>query len=118
MNGTQKLCILTVHGIGFQQPPTASAAGYADLLHENLREALGDRLGSDPQRKPAPYGPVFPEGAGPCQGGFAWGFGCLRACVTGVSCFPDSCHVRGERPGRSRTGRSPAAAAAPEASLR
>src|SRR5205814_9175296 len=40
MNGTQKLCILTVHGIGFQQPPTASAAGYADLLHENLREAL------------------------------------------------------------------------------
>jgi hypothetical protein len=31
------------------------------------------------------------------------------ACVTGVSCFPDSCHVRGERPGGSRTGRSLAA---------
>src|ERR1017187_6716993 len=31
------------------------------------------------------------------------------ACVDGVSCFPDSCHVRGERPVGSRTGRSPAA---------
>lgn len=41
--------------------------------------------------------------------GILAGFCCLRACVTGVSCFPDSCHVRGERPGRSRTGRSPAA---------
>src|SRR5262245_46487903 len=39
-------------------------------------------------------------------------------CVSGVSCFPDSCHVRGERPGGSRTGRSPAAVAAPEAFLR
>jgi hypothetical protein len=52
---------------------------------------------------------VIPEGVGPCQGGFAGGSGCLRACVTGVSCFPGSCHIRGERPGRSRTGRSPAA---------
>jgi hypothetical protein len=33
----KKLCVLTVHGIGFQQPPTDSAAGYADVLHENLR---------------------------------------------------------------------------------
>ena len=55
---------------------------------------------------------------GRVKGGFARGSGCLRACVTGVSCFPDSCHVRGERPGGSRTGRSPAAEAAPEASLR
>jgi hypothetical protein len=30
----------------------------------------------------------------------------VRDCV---SCFPDSCHVRSERPGRSRTGQSPAA---------
>ena len=29
--------------------------------------------------------------------------------MTGVSCFPDSCPVRGGRPGGSRTGRSPAA---------
>ena len=40
--------------------------------------------------------------------GFGRGSGCRRACVTGVSCFSDGCHVRGERPGRSRTGRSPA----------
>src|SRR5437763_13790791 len=73
MNGTQKLCILTVHGIGFQQPPTASAAGYADLLHENLREALGDRLGSDPQRKPAPYGPVYVMSAMPGTRNAEWG---------------------------------------------
>jgi hypothetical protein len=32
----KKLCVLTVHGIGFQQPPADSAAGYADVLHENL----------------------------------------------------------------------------------
>ena len=38
-----------------------------------------------------------------CVGGGFW------ACVTGVSCFPGSCQVRGGRPGRSRTGRSPAA---------
>jgi hypothetical protein len=61
---------------------------------------------------------VIPEGAGPCQGGFCGVLAGVRACVTGVSCFPDSCHARGERPGGSRTGRSPAAVAAPEASLR
>lgn len=44
----KKLCVLTVHGIGFQQPPTDSAAGYADVLHENLSDglqALGSSLG-------------------------------------------------------------------------
>jgi hypothetical protein len=50
--------------------------------------------------------------------GFGGGWRRAGACVTGVSCFPDSCQVRGGRPGRSRTGRSPAAVAAPEASLR
>jgi uncharacterized protein len=54
--------------------------------------------------------PVIPEGAGPCQPGFS-GFAVgERACVTGVSGFPGSCHVRGEWLVRSRTGRSPAAA--------
>ena len=52
---------------------------------------------------------VIPEGAGPCQRAVCCGAGCFRACVTGVCCFPGSCHVRGERPGGSRTGRSPAA---------
>jgi hypothetical protein len=40
MTGAKKLCVLTVHGIGFQQPPTDSAAGYADVLHENLSDGL------------------------------------------------------------------------------
>jgi len=43
------------------------------------------------------------------RGGFAGFWGLDWACVTGVSCFPASCHVRGERLGGSRTGRSPAA---------
>ena len=40
MTDGKKLCVLTVHGIGFQQPPTDSAAGYADVLHENLSDGL------------------------------------------------------------------------------
>ena len=36
----KRLCVLTVHGIGFQQPPTGSREGYADGLHENLSEGL------------------------------------------------------------------------------
>src|SRR5215831_1896468 len=43
------------------------------------------------------------------KGGFGGVWRLDWACVTGVFCFPDSCHVRGERPGGSRTGRSPAA---------
>ena len=37
------------------------------------------------------------------------GCGCYMACVTGVSHSPDSCYFGLLRPGRSRTGRSPAA---------
>lgn len=51
-------CVVTVHGIGFQQPPTNGSPGYADALHELLRKALRDRLGDDPER-PAPSGPVY-----------------------------------------------------------
>src|SRR5262249_2106609 len=54
-------------------------------------------------------------GAEPCQGGFCPGSGCLRACLTGLSCFPDSCHLRGERPGGSRPGAEPGRAAAQSA---
>ncbi|HWC87505.1 MAG TPA: hypothetical protein VG388_13275 [Solirubrobacteraceae bacterium] len=52
------VCVVTVHGIGFQQPPEDGRPGYADILHENLRRQLGDRLGDDPNR-PAPGGPVY-----------------------------------------------------------
>jgi hypothetical protein len=44
------VCVVTVHGIGFQQPPKDGQPGYADALHEHLRKPLGDRLGDDPER--------------------------------------------------------------------
>ena len=63
----------------------------------------------------------IPEGADPCQArrelGLCGSRPGLRASVSGLL-FSCSCHVRGERAGGSRTGRSPAAVAAPEASLR
>jgi hypothetical protein len=51
-------CLITIHGIGFQQPPTEGRPGYADALHENLRTKLGDHLGDDPER-PGEHGPVY-----------------------------------------------------------
>jgi hypothetical protein len=61
---------------------------------------------------------VIPEGAGPRQGGFAGGSDCLRACVTGVSCFLIAARsVAGGRAGQGPGGARPPWAA-PEASLR
>ncbi len=51
------ICVVTVHGIGFQQPPKDGRPGYADALHEHLRKPLGDRLGDDPERPAG--GPVY-----------------------------------------------------------
>jgi hypothetical protein len=51
--------VVTVHGIGFQQPPNdkLGVPGYADALHAALRTPLGERLGDDPDR---PHGgPVY-----------------------------------------------------------
>src|SRR5690349_17514113 len=50
--------IVTIHGIGFQVPPDDTpppgnqrVPGYADALHEHLRDPLGeDVLGDDPDR--------------------------------------------------------------------
>ena len=72
----KKLCVLTVHGIGFQQPPAGSAAGYADVLHENLSDglqAIGGSLGKDPQRNPGPFGPVYVMSARPGTSDHEWG---------------------------------------------
>jgi hypothetical protein len=49
---TPKLCVLTVHGIGFQQPPHHGLPGYADVLHGNLAPDLGDLLGTTPTAAP------------------------------------------------------------------
>jgi hypothetical protein len=51
-------CLVTVHGIGFQQPPVDGRPGYADALHTRLHQPLGDLLGDDPQR-PGDSGPVY-----------------------------------------------------------
>ncbi|HTZ87090.1 MAG TPA: hypothetical protein VMB05_10520 [Solirubrobacteraceae bacterium] len=53
-------CLVTVHGIGFQQPPHEGEPGYADALHEHLGDQLGGRLGDDPERvKKGERGPVY-----------------------------------------------------------
>jgi hypothetical protein len=66
------VCVVTVHGIGFQQPPRDGTPGYADALHDLLRRPLGDRLGDDPER-PGTGGPVYvsSESAGSPNKGLA-----------------------------------------------
>jgi hypothetical protein len=49
-------CLVTIHGIGFQQPPEKGQPGYADALHAHLHEQLGEELGDDPKRG---SGPVY-----------------------------------------------------------
>ena len=46
----ERVCVVTVHGIGFQQAPGDRVPGYADALHDSLRTELGDKLGEDPER--------------------------------------------------------------------
>ncbi|MFI5265874.1 MAG: hypothetical protein ACHQ7M_00710 [Chloroflexota bacterium] len=59
------ICIVTVHGIGFQQAPDADAgiAGYADRLHQRLIPHLARLdlvLGSDPDPvRKGQVGPVY-----------------------------------------------------------
>jgi hypothetical protein len=58
------VCIVTIHGIGFQVPPKddRGIAGYADGLHQRLSEALGPDtpLGNDPERlEVGVRGPVY-----------------------------------------------------------
>ena len=53
-------CLVSIHGIGFQQPPRDGRAGYADPLHTNLHNADLGRvvLGDDPHRNDV-LGPVY-----------------------------------------------------------
>ncbi len=46
------VCLVTIHGIGFQQAPADGIPGYADDLHRNLVDALDDPslLSGDPGR--------------------------------------------------------------------
>lgn len=54
------VCLLTIHGIGFQQPPRPpELPGYADALHAKLRLELDELLGDDPERNGDDRGPVY-----------------------------------------------------------
>ncbi len=53
-------CLLTVHGIGFQQAPAPGVPGYADALHLALAERLGPLLSDDPRRASHQTGPTVP----------------------------------------------------------
>ena len=48
--------MVTVHGIGFQQPPADGSLGYADSLHQNLVAALPDLVSDDADRRPYQQG--------------------------------------------------------------
>lgn len=57
-------CLVTIHGIGFQQPPLQDGTpGYADGLHERLHKYLGSAiLSDDPGRqrsRPGEAGPIY-----------------------------------------------------------
>ena len=53
---TKYTCIVTIHGIGFQQPPEEGVDGYADDLHAHLCAELNQSgnvlLSDDPDRRP------------------------------------------------------------------
>ena len=72
--GSGITCIVTIHGIGFQEPPLDGVAGYADDLHMNLCSALnqdGDELLSDdPGRQQYQVGtsvPIYVQSVWPPQ---------------------------------------------------
>ncbi len=61
-------CIVTIHGIGFEQPPSEGVAGYADDLHTHLHEHLGDLLSDDPTRQSYQQGwsvPIYVQSSYP-----------------------------------------------------
>jgi hypothetical protein len=67
MNNTI-LCLLTLHGIGFQQAPQDGQPGYADELHEHLHNYLGPLLCDDPLRERTQAGrsgPIYVQSSWP-----------------------------------------------------
>ena len=57
-------CLVTIHGIGFQQPPVGDIPGYADGLHGNLKKALPELLSDDPGRQrsdPGEAGAIYAQ---------------------------------------------------------
>lgn len=65
-------CIVTIHGIGFQQAPGKGVAGYADDLHAHLSRELNkdgvELLSDDPDHRPHQMGdsvPIYVESVWP-----------------------------------------------------
>lgn len=55
-------CLVTIHGIGFQQAPDGDIPGYADGLQDSLLRALPTTLGGDPASefgRPAGTGAIY-----------------------------------------------------------
>ncbi len=56
---SKRICVVTLHGIGFEQAPQTDKdgvvlkAGYADSLHMHLSKCLGSMLSDDPNRRRA-----------------------------------------------------------------
>ena len=69
------ICLVTIHGVGFEQPPIVDVSGYpdtpgyADSLHEHLSKYLDPTiLGDDPQRQrahPGENGPIYVQSVWP-----------------------------------------------------
>ncbi len=63
-------CLLTIHGIGFQQAPhdDAGVPGYADQLHADLHRLLPELLSDDPHRAqplPGERGAIYVQSSWP-----------------------------------------------------
>src|SRR5947209_1872086 len=62
-------CLVTIHGIGFQQRPVGDIPGYADTLHERLSRYLdASILSDDPNRsrtRRGEAGPIYVQSSWP-----------------------------------------------------
>ena len=57
------ICLVTIHGVGFMQPPINGIPGYADGLHQHLSKYLDEHLlGDDPKRQMRTLTVVFELG--------------------------------------------------------
>ncbi|WP_220194982.1 hypothetical protein [Ktedonospora formicarum] len=70
MEHQELTCLVTIHGIGFQQPPIGRISGYADRLHAHLNKHLNDsQLSSDPLRdyctRAGGDGPIYVQSCWP-----------------------------------------------------
>jgi hypothetical protein len=71
------VCLVTIHGIGFQHAPENGGQGYADALHQSLQGHLPHLLSGDPRSefgRPAGTGAVYvhsdwPPGSGKIEEG-------------------------------------------------